>query len=88
MSLYFLPSKTPFEKCVLLETTNSVIVFFLESHLAELLIGCMILLVPPFGQEDLQDLQSIFEVAHLQKYVQFLDTQCEISFPFGEFGVT
>jgi hypothetical protein len=37
-------------------------------------------LVPPFGQEDLQDLQSIFEVTHLRKYVLFLDIQCKIFF--------
>ena len=36
------------------------------------------LLVPPFGQEDLQDLQSIFEVPHLRKQVILLDTQCEL----------
>lgn len=35
-------------------------------------------LVPPFGQEDLQDLQSIFEIPHLRKQVNFLDTQCEL----------
>lgn len=34
--------------------------------------------VPPFGQEDVEDLQSIFEVIHLKKYVLFLDTQCEL----------
>ena len=33
-------------------------------------------LVPPFGQEDLQDLQSIFEITHLRKQVILLDTQC------------
>jgi regulator of nonsense transcripts 1 len=32
--------------------------------------------VPPHGQEDLQDLQSIFEVSHLKKHMVFLDTQC------------
>jgi len=37
-------------------------------------------LVPPFGQEDLQDLQSIFEITHLRKYGLFLDIQCEIIF--------
>jgi len=36
-----------------------------------------LLLVPPYGQEDLQDLQSIFEIPHLQKHIVFLDTQCE-----------
>jgi hypothetical protein len=33
-------------------------------------------IVPPYGQEDLQDLQSIFEVAHLRQHALFLDTQC------------
>ncbi|KJA19523.1 hypothetical protein HYPSUDRAFT_143668 [Hypholoma sublateritium FD-334 SS-4] len=31
--------------------------------------------LPPYGQEDLQDLQSIFEVPHLKKSALFLDTQ-------------
>lgn len=31
--------------------------------------------LPPYGQEDLQDLQSIFEIPHLQKQVVFLNTQ-------------
>ncbi|KAH0585272.1 hypothetical protein H2248_008514 [Termitomyces sp. 'cryptogamus'] len=31
--------------------------------------------LPPFGQEDLQDLQSIFEVPHLRPHALFLDTQ-------------
>ncbi|KAH9481599.1 ATP-dependent helicase NAM7 [Psilocybe cubensis] len=31
--------------------------------------------LPPFGQEELQDLQSIFEITHLKKQVVFLDTQ-------------
>lgn len=35
-------------------------------------------LVPPFGQEDLQDLQSIFEVPHLRPQALFLDTQCKL----------
>ena len=35
-------------------------------------------LVPPFGQEDLQDLQSIFEIPHLRKQVILLDTQCKL----------
>lgn len=37
-------------------------------------------IVPPYGQEDLQDLQSIFEVPHLKKNVLFLDTQCNLYF--------
>ncbi|KAJ7227297.1 P-loop containing nucleoside triphosphate hydrolase protein [Mycena pura] len=31
--------------------------------------------LPPYGQEDLQDLQSIFEITHLQRLSLFLDTQ-------------
>ncbi|GLB40322.1 putative AAA domain containing protein [Lyophyllum shimeji] len=31
--------------------------------------------LPPFGQEDLQDLQSIFEIPHLHPLRLFLDTQ-------------
>ncbi|KAI6155155.1 P-loop containing nucleoside triphosphate hydrolase protein [Pisolithus tinctorius] len=32
--------------------------------------------LPPYGQEDISTLQSIFEVKHLRKEVLFLDTQC------------
>lgn len=35
-------------------------------------------LVPPYGQEDLQDLQSIFEVPHLRTHALFLNTQCKL----------
>ncbi|KAJ7707600.1 hypothetical protein B0H17DRAFT_522826 [Mycena rosella] len=35
--------------------------------------------LPPYGQEDLQDLQSIFEIAHLRRLCLFLDTQCNLS---------
>ncbi|KAI6102412.1 hypothetical protein EV401DRAFT_2024227 [Pisolithus croceorrhizus] len=33
--------------------------------------------LPPYGQEDISALQSIFEVQHLRKDALFLDTQCE-----------
>jgi superfamily I DNA and/or RNA helicase len=33
--------------------------------------------VPPYGQDDLKTLQSIFEVAHLKPSAVFLDTQCK-----------
>lgn len=33
-------------------------------------------IVPPHGQDDLQNLQSIFEVEHLRESLAFLDTQC------------
>ena len=32
--------------------------------------------VPPHGQDDLRNLQSIFELAHLKDSLTFLDTQC------------
>ena len=32
--------------------------------------------VPPYGQDDLGNLQSIFELAHLKESLTFLDTQC------------
>jgi regulator of nonsense transcripts 1 len=41
--------------------------------------------VPPYGQEDLQDLQSIFEVPHLRRLCLFLDTQCISAFAFTLF---
>jgi regulator of nonsense transcripts 1 len=36
--------------------------------------------VPPYGQDDIQDLKSIFEVKHLKDHAIFLNTQCN-SFP-------
>ena len=33
-------------------------------------------IVPPYGQDELEELQSIFEVPHLHNNVVFLDTQC------------
>lgn len=64
----------PFEKYALSEMTSSV------SHLNVIALPetqCFV--VPPHGQDDLQDLQSIFEVDHLRDSygVTFLDTQCE-----------
>ena len=41
-------------------------------------------LVPPYGQEDLQDLQSIFEIPHLREQVILLDTQCELYYVQSE----
>ncbi|KAG6900797.1 hypothetical protein C0993_000116 [Termitomyces sp. T159_Od127] len=40
--------------------------------------------LPPFGQEDLQDLQSIFEVPHLRSEVLFLDTQYRMPPQIGD----
>lgn len=36
------------------------------------------MLVAPFGQDDLGDLKSIFEVDHLRRNVVFLDIQCTL----------
>lgn len=32
--------------------------------------------VPPYGQDNLPTLQSIFDVEHLRENAYFLDTQC------------
>jgi superfamily I DNA and/or RNA helicase len=32
--------------------------------------------VPPYGQEDVPELQSVFELKHLKRNEVFLDTQC------------
>jgi len=37
-------------------------------------------LVPPYGQENNENLRSIFEVAHLRDSAIFLDTQCKLCF--------
>ncbi|TFK33237.1 P-loop containing nucleoside triphosphate hydrolase protein, partial [Crucibulum laeve] len=41
--------------------------------------------LPPYGQEDLQDLQSIFEVSHLHEQAIFLDTQYRMPPQIGLF---
>jgi hypothetical protein len=41
-------------------------------------------IVPPHGQDDLQNLQSIFELDHLRERLAFLDTQCAY---FGSRGI-
>jgi hypothetical protein len=33
--------------------------------------------VPPYGQDEIQDLKSIFEVKHLKDHALFLNTQCK-----------
>ena len=64
-------SASHYEKCALSETTSSVsccsIIALPETQ------G---LVVPPHGQDDLRNLQSIFELEHLRKSLSFLDTQC------------
>jgi hypothetical protein len=52
------------------------------------LLSCCIYLkltvfqVPPHAQDNLGNLQSIFELDHLRESVTFLDTQCESYFDF------
>ncbi|KAF7312416.1 AAA-12 domain-containing protein [Mycena indigotica] len=41
--------------------------------------------LPPYGQEDLQDLQSVFELSHLQTQTYFLDTQYRMPPQIGAF---
>ncbi|KAF8206301.1 P-loop containing nucleoside triphosphate hydrolase protein [Mycena galopus ATCC 62051] len=41
--------------------------------------------LPPYGQEDLQDLQSIFEISHLRRLCLFLDTQYRMPPQIGGF---
>ncbi|KAJ3537021.1 hypothetical protein NM688_g6751 [Phlebia brevispora] len=43
--------------------------------------------LPPYGQEDVTDLKSIFEVSHLRSQALFLDTQCKYRMPphIGDF---
>jgi hypothetical protein len=74
MFLYFHSSITLFVRLYLLEMISSVIFFFLSFCFY---ICSLSFIVPPYGQEDLQDLQSIFEIAHLRKQVLFLNTQCQ-----------
>lgn len=42
-----------------------------------LFIILTIILVPPYGQEEIQEIQSIFEVSHLRSQAKFLDIQCK-----------
>ncbi|CCM03092.1 uncharacterized protein FIBRA_05212 [Fibroporia radiculosa] len=35
--------------------------------------------LPPFGQDDNEDLKSVFEVPHLRRLAILLDTQCKVS---------
>jgi superfamily I DNA and/or RNA helicase len=41
--------------------------------------------VPPHGQDDLKNLQSIFELDHLKASAVFLDTQCENQYSLAVF---
>jgi len=64
-------SASHYEKYALSETTSSV---SRRSTIA--LSVTQLLVVPPHGQDDLQNLQSIFEIEHLRESCTFLDTQC------------
>jgi hypothetical protein len=35
--------------------------------------------VPPYGAEQIEDLQSVFEIPHIRQRAIFLDTQCQHS---------
>ncbi|RDB26163.1 Regulator of nonsense transcripts 1 [Hypsizygus marmoreus] len=68
-----------------IEIGNYVTVF--SHHHTKLRKACFIgddKQLPPFGQEDLQDLQSIFEVPHLRHHALFLDTQYRMPPQIGE----
>ncbi|TFK70343.1 P-loop containing nucleoside triphosphate hydrolase protein [Pluteus cervinus] len=41
--------------------------------------------LPPYGSEEIQALESIFQFEHLQSNSLFLDTQCQMPVPIGEF---
>ncbi|KAG1876597.1 P-loop containing nucleoside triphosphate hydrolase protein [Suillus subalutaceus] len=41
--------------------------------------------LPPYGQDDIQDLKSIFEVKHLKDHAIFLDTQYRMPPQIGKF---
>ena len=60
-----------FEKYALLEMTSNVSHYYIVS-----LLEIQVFVVPPNGQDDLENLQSIFEVDHLRESLTFLDTQC------------
>ncbi|PBL03561.1 P-loop containing nucleoside triphosphate hydrolase protein [Armillaria gallica] len=41
--------------------------------------------LPPFGQSDIPDLESVFEKQHLRRKMHFLDTQYRMPTPIGDF---
>lgn len=52
------------------------------------LFGTQRLVVPPHGQDDLLNLQSIFEIKHFRESLSFLNIQCTycISTPYARFA--
>ncbi|PBK75706.1 hypothetical protein ARMSODRAFT_403857 [Armillaria solidipes] len=41
--------------------------------------------LPPYGQSDIPDLESVFEKQHLRRKMHFLDTQYRMPTPIGDF---
>lgn len=41
--------------------------------------------LPPYGQEDIEEIQSIFEISHLRSKALFLDTQYRMPVTIGKF---
>ncbi len=44
--------------------------------------------MPPYGQEDIEELLSIFEIPHLRLEALFLDTQCKYQSFVAQFAFT
>nr|GAT46571.1 predicted protein [Mycena chlorophos] len=68
--------------------TSSDLLVVLDQYGATLRKMCFIgddKQLPPYGQEDLQDLQSVFEVTHLQQQSFFLNTQYRMPPQIGSF---
>ena len=71
MSRSSINSASHYEKYALSETTSSV-----SRYRIIALPKTQRIAVPPHGQDDLHNLQSIFEVKHLRESFSFLNTQC------------
>jgi hypothetical protein len=65
--------------CFIGDDKQCTLSFFIEAVSREL--GSLII-VPPFGQEDNNELRSVFELENLRKLALFLDTQCLRSAPW------
>ena len=71
MSRSSINSASRYEKYALSETTSSVSRYSIVAP-----PETQRLVVPPHGQDDSRNLQSIFELEHLRESLSFLDTQC------------
>src|SRR5580692_6778795 len=58
------------------EMINNVSYYFPTASPSVPKLNIQLFVVPPHGQDDLGNLQSIFELAHLRESLSFLDTQC------------